>query len=64
MYNLIHNNKIYTPYEFGTEKEFEGKIVNNSKAVFGEKTKNNQSTSWKIFFSEGVLWTKLNAKSV
>ena len=38
MNNLIHNNKIYTPYEFGTEKEFEMEIINNSKAIFGEKT--------------------------
>lgn len=38
MNNLIHHNKIYTPYEFGTEKEFEAEIINNSKAIFGEKT--------------------------
>jgi hypothetical protein len=37
MNNLIHNNKIYTPYEFGTEKEFEAEIINNAKAIFGEK---------------------------
>ncbi|GAB4301068.1 MAG: hypothetical protein Kow0098_29000 [Ignavibacteriaceae bacterium] len=38
MNNLIHNNKIYTPYEYKTEKEFEAEIINNAKAIFGEKT--------------------------
>ena len=38
MNNLIHNNKIYTAYEYTNEKEFEQEIVNNSKAIFGEKT--------------------------
>lgn len=38
MNNLIHNNKIYTPYEYKTEKEFEGEIVNNSRAIFGDNT--------------------------
>ncbi|MGD8305982.1 MAG: hypothetical protein PVF17_04955 [Ignavibacteria bacterium] len=38
MNNLIHNNKIYTPYEYKTEKEFEQEIVHNSKSIFGDKT--------------------------
>lgn len=32
MNNLIHNNKIFIPYEYKTEKEFEQEIVSNSKA--------------------------------
>jgi hypothetical protein len=27
MNNLIHNNKIFIPYEYKTEKEFEQEIV-------------------------------------
>jgi len=38
MNNLIHNNKIFTPYEYKTEKEFEHEIVNNAKAIFGEQS--------------------------
>lgn len=36
MNNLIQNNKIFIPYEYKTEKEFEQEIINNSKAIFGE----------------------------
>lgn len=38
MNNLIHNNKIFIPYEYKTEKEFEQEIVANSKAIFGEQS--------------------------
>lgn len=38
MNNLIHNKKIYSPYEYNTEKEFEQEIVRNSKNIFGTKT--------------------------
>lgn len=38
MNNLIHNKKIYSPYEYQTEKEFEQDIINNSLAIFGKKT--------------------------
>lgn len=35
MNNLIHNNKIFIPYEYKTEKEFEQEIMTNSKSIFG-----------------------------
>lgn len=38
MNNLIYANKIFTPYEYKTEKEFEQEIVANSKAIFGEQS--------------------------
>jgi len=38
MNNLIHNNKIFVPYEYKTEKEFEHEIVANAKAIFGEQS--------------------------
>lgn len=38
MNNLIHNNKIFVPCEYKSEKEFEQETVNNSKAIFGEQS--------------------------
>ncbi len=38
MNNLIHNNKIFLPYDYKTEKEFEQEIVANAKAIFGEQS--------------------------
>ena len=38
MSNIIQENKIYLPYEYKTEKEFEAEIVSKSKAIFGDET--------------------------
>jgi hypothetical protein len=41
MNNLICNNKIYTPYEFVTEREFEEEIINHFSALQSEQELEN-----------------------